>query len=51
MHSTELWEVFLRARVQPGRVVTAAALAAGEKRGADGRQLTAMVAVRCTLPS
>lgn len=45
MHSTELWEVFLRARTQPGTVVTAAALAVGEKVGASGRELlTAMVA-------
>jgi 2-methylcitrate dehydratase PrpD len=44
IHSTELWEVFLRARTQPGAVVTGAALATAEKQGSSGRDLlTAMV--------
>jgi 2-methylcitrate dehydratase PrpD len=45
MHSTELWEVFLRARTQPGAVVTAAALAVAEKMGASGRELLAALVV------
>lgn len=45
VHSSELWEVHIRARIQSGCIIPPAALAVAEKQGSSGKELlTAMVA-------